>query len=281
MNDTKENQDPPTAPAAPACCPPGSIDDANVLYDRPIQGHMVEISLDPPAGTKNIDDDKPPEPMPCYCTGCPLSEATTVVAIFTDVYGIDAGHHKVFADLLAEEMIMMDENGKVAVMMPDIQRGIPILQPWIKDDYKLSKDFIGSFLGSPRMIYRLKYDYKPQKVESDIFDLIVPWIKLQAPDATKLGCAGFCFGGWIIGRILGYHKNQNNSGGLQFQCGVGIHPSFQPNVLHGELPTTMAQRITKPILLLPAWNDIDMKPGTEVVNILESNATERRNIKKK
>ena len=294
MDDTKHNQDPPPpAPAAPACCPPGSIDDAKVLYDRPIQGHMVEISLDPSG-----DDDKPPEPMPCYCTGCPLSEATTVVAIFTDVYGIDAGHHKVFADLLAEEMTAKakknngpDNEKKVSVIIPDIQRGIPILQPWINDDYKLSKDLVGSFLGSPGMVYRLKYNYKPAKVERDIFELILPWIKLQqAPQATaaatttKLGCVGFCFGGWVVGRILGYddqtENNDDEKNRLQFQCGVGIHPSFQPNVIHGELPTTMAQRITKPILLLPAWNDIDMKPGTKVVNILASNAIERRNIER-
>ena len=68
----------------------------------------------------------------------------------------------------------------------------------------------------------------------------------------------------MVGRILGHRQRQS----LCFQCGIGIHPSFQPNLLHMESTTAMAERIHRPILLLPAWNDVDMKPGTAVVNAI-------------
>ena len=277
----------------PACCPEGSIGAAPVHLqeDAAPQGHMIEIPL--PSDEKDSDKTSSPlvglQPMPCYCTGAPLETASKIVVVFSDVYGIDAGRHKIFCDHLAERMTT--EKQAVAVILPDLHRGVPILQPWIdptttitdsdtsKSTSSISfvKDMVGSFLGSPGMVYRLKRDYPPQKIEQEVFQMILPFLKQKQPSSTKkllsLSCVGFCFGGWVVGRILGCPSNttmanDNTQGRGVFQCGVGIHPSFQPNLVHGELTTTMAERIGQPMLLLPAWNDVDMKPGTKVVDVM-------------
>jgi len=364
------------AAAKASCCPQGSMGPATVLFQQKPRGYMITIPSPPivedtnNTNNNNNDDDHDDvdhdnnndasipaaieiESMPCYCTGAKLNADTTmIVTVFTDVYGLDAGHHKVFADQLAEQLAVVStaiiatqsssssdttttttttnnnntkrkkKNSKevISVIVPDLQRGIPILQPWINTksnsndnnddysnnndqqqqqhrqyDYSLSKDLVGSLLGSPGMVYRIKQYYPPSKVEQDVFQLIIPFLQKQCPNATKLSCVGFCFGGWVVGRILGksfpttttttenesnkyqqqQQQQQQQQHSLSFSCGVGIHPSFQPNLLHGELTTTMAERIQHPMLLLPAWNDVDMKPNSKIVQIMTRNWKER------
>lgn len=112
------------------------------------------------------------------------------------------------------------------------------------------------------MVYRLKH-------QQEIFQMIRPFLRANAPKATKLSCVGFCFGGWVVGRILGCldagatssttnnndkddgHDASSSNSNLTFQRGVGIHPAFSLNLLHGESAVTMAERIHKPMLLLP------------------------------
>ncbi|CAB9500987.1 Dienelactone hydrolase family protein [Seminavis robusta] len=249
-----------------SCCPPGSHGEATVRSDRPLQGSMTEI---PPPSRELVGM----LPLPCYCTGAPLDKSTKrVVVVFTDVYGIDAGHHKVFADCLAERL-------DCSVIVPDLFRGVPILQPWI-DNHNIAADLMGSLMGAPGMIFRVR-QYPPAKVEQEIFQMILPFIHAQTTHThatdISISCVGFCFGGWVVGRVLG-HQPQAGDSKLSFQCGVGIHPSFQPNLLHAEQMTTMAERIHKPILFLPAWNDGDLKPNTKIVNIIQQNLTKKRQI---
>lgn len=243
----------------PPCCPRDSLPPASVLHAQDPQGTVTEIS--PPEGLVGM------LPMPCYCTGVPLKKATRIVVVFTDVYGMDSGHHKVFADTLAERL-SEDAKEQVAVVIPDLFRGTPILQPWMSND-NMTKDIMGSLMGAPGMVYRLKTSYPPDKVEADIFHLLLPFLTEQTSAnafTVKLSCVGFCFGGWVVGRVLGYTQRQP----MVFQCGVGIHPSWQPNLVHLETQSTMAERIHRPILLLPAWNDVDLKPNTALVNIVAS-----------
>lgn len=268
-----ETNDTKTKPASPkACCPRDSLPPALTLHNQDPRGQMVEIT--PPKEDTTLVGMLP---MACYCTGKPIPEASRIVVVFSDVYGINAGHHKVFADMLAERLA--EDGVSTSVIVPDMFRGSPILQPWMKND-NMTKDIMGSLLGYPGMVFRLKTSYPPDKVEADIFHLLVPFIYNQLnipedykgsdkppPELPSLSCVGFCFGGWVVGRILGYRQRQ----ALRFQCGVGIHPSFQPNILHGESPHSMAERIHRPILLLPAWNDVDLKPGTRVVNTIQAN----------
>jgi dienelactone hydrolase len=244
-----------------SCCPPGSVGPATVRSDRPLQGVMVEISP-PSAELVGL------LPMPCYCTGTPLAhKPERIVVVFTDVYGMDSGNHKAFADGLAERL-------GCAVVMPDLFRGVPILQPWLHNS-SMAKGMLGSVMGAPGMIVRLR-QYPPAKVEQEIFQMILPFLQEStAADSgsgttVKLSCVGFCFGGWVVGRILG-HVRQAGDSALSFQCGVGIHPSFQPNLLHAEGQLAMAERIHKPVLFLPAWNDGDFKPGTEIITAIQRN----------
>lgn len=278
------------ATAAPPCCPPGSLGPAKVHPSRTPQGTLTTIPA--PSSLLGI------ECMPCYCTGSPLATATQIIVLFTDVYGMESGHHKVFADCLAERLNdgqqqqqqQTTNHHQVSVVIPDLFRGQPIMRPWLENTSFL-KDMVGSLFGAPGMVFRIK-NYPPQKVEQEIFQMILPWLQEEAPKATSLGGVGFCFGGWVVGRVLGFestaekdaatttttttddssnHDEATIAPRLSFQCGVGIHPSFDPNILHGEAPATMAARIFKPMLLLPGWNDISMKPGSNVVNIMTQN----------
>jgi dienelactone hydrolase len=248
-----------------SCCPPGSIGPATFRSDRPLKGIMVEIE---PPSTELVGM----APMPCYCTGTPLAQKPKrIVVVFTDVYGIDSGNTKVFADCLAERL-------GCAVVIPDLFRGVPILQPWI-DNSSIAKGLFGSLLGAPGMLVRL-LQYPPAKVEQEIFQMILPFLLSQmgctnatlseSNNTVKLSCVGFCFGGWVVGRILGYSRHGGDPT-VSFQCGVGIHPAFISNILHGEGQLAMAERIHKPILLLPGWNDVDLKPGTQIVKAIQKN----------
>ena len=272
-----------------ACCPAGSMGEAPAFASNSnnhVQGTMVEIPAPtPPSKDEDSSNHHQLSDMPCYMTGAPLSTADSIVVIFTDVYGLESGRHKVFADLLVAATTTSSSN--TAVLIPDLFRGDPILKPWIPST-SFATELLGSALGAPGMVYRIKTQYPPHKVEADVFQLLLPWIQSQIQSqvqeqvqstTVKLSCIGFCFGGWVVGRVLGYdssdsdsnNTSNNNSNSLQFQCGVGIHPSFQPNVVHGESQLEMATRIRKPILLLPANNDYDLKPGSEVVDAIVAN----------
>ena len=266
------------------CCPPGSMGPAMVPLDATTKlprGTMIEI---PSPSCELVGM----QPMPCYCTG-PLLDPTTkrLVMIFSDVYGVDSGNTKVFADQLAQRL-------DCPVIIPDLFRGVPILQPWMDNSTMVQGELLGSLMGAPGMLFRIR-QYPPAKIEQDIFQLILPFLQDQIMRdcqvnhslgggqehvVVQLGCVGFCFGGWVVGRVLGHSSSSHVEAAagsdtaaslLSFQCGVGIHPSFQPNLLHGEGQVTMAERIHKPILLLPAWNDFDLKPGSPIVNVIQHN----------
>jgi dienelactone hydrolase len=90
--------------------------------------------------------------------------------------------------------------------------------------------------------------------------ILLPWISAQTNGRIDcVSCLGFCFGGWVVARALALSA---------FKCGVGIHPSFQLETVHGSTQVAAAENVgSKPILLLPAGND-ELKPGHEAVQIL-------------
>ena len=77
--------------------------------------------------------------------------------VFTAVYGIDTGHHKVFAERLAERLTT-----NTTVMIPDLFRGTPILQPWIDGSTGTTREVVGVTFGFPGMLVRLR-QYSPSK----------------------------------------------------------------------------------------------------------------------
>lgn len=230
-----------------ACCPSGSIGFLG-LNPIPTVGSTVELSPEDAADNNDIP------PLPCYTTG---SGSKRIIIVFSDVYGMQTGNHKVFCDELSKRI------PDATILLPDLFRGNPILMPWLTG---YLSELTGSILGLPRMIYKLKFDYPPSVVEGNVRNLLLPYIRTTHPGA-KVSCVGFCFGGWVVANVLAQLSSD-------FSAGVGIHPSFQLELLHGRSPVDLAERVQRPILLLPAKNDNHLHPGSEVTNILQSHSDE-------
>ena len=92
-----------------ACCPPGS-------------SQFAPLSLERATGASDLIDGA--HPLPLYVTGTELNKAKRIVLVFTDVYGIDTGNHKVVADRFGRSLT------DTTVIIPDFFRGEPILTEW-------------------------------------------------------------------------------------------------------------------------------------------------------
>ena len=293
-----------------SCCPPGAIGYAPPLNDIKPEGielQMEQVSQSATTttttttttatSTSTTDKDGSDDgsqatsatslpPLPCYWTGASLeSKPQRVVVIFSDVYGLNTGNHKAVADSLAKRLNQNENNDNndddndtnnnnssnnnerkktkltTAVCMPDLFRGDPILQPWFQSHIS---EMAGSVFGAPNMLYKLRFTYPPAKIDAELRDLIFPWLAQHLPSTTVTACVGFCFGGWVIGRALAMGEE------CPFRAGIGMHPSFQPELLHLASQEALAERIAatqKPLLLLPAGND-DLKANSKVVEIL-------------
>lgn len=207
--------------------------------------------IDIPAAADDLDTTCPAAvpSMPCYITGAPLNSSSLkrIVLVFTDVFGCEAGNHKLFADTLASRL-GGGPNDSAAVLIPDLFRGNPIAQP-----ISFLPDVLGILVTLPAFLYRLKFSHRPDYVERDLTQLILPWIQGQVvgSNLTDIGvaCVGFCFGGWVAARSLALDE-------LPIKCGVGVHPSFNVECVHFGYEDDVVKRTgTKPILLLPAGND--------------------------
>lgn len=181
-------------------------------------------------------------PMPFYWTGAPIrSSPSRVVIMFADVYGMNSGHHKMVADDIAD---ILDKE-ETAVMIPDLSRGNPLLQPYTN----LSTAALGATL------VRLKLKNRPERIERDLTEMLFPWLDSQFEDISKVSfsCVGFCHGAWVMARALALKNSL-------FDCGVGIHPSFIAEEVHGGSSESLAQSIgSAPCLLLPSSDDQDLK----------------------
>lgn len=204
--------------------------------------------------------------MPCYVTGAPLKSPALerVVLVFTDVFGYEAGNHRMFADVLADRL-GGGGTTTTAVLVPDLFRGNPIAQPILNS---FLPDVVGILGTLPAFLYRLRFGHGPEALERDLTELIYPWIESQLAPPVKLdeigtSCVGFCFGGWVAARSLAM-------GDIPMRCMVGAHPSFQVGRVHGGREADVVEKIgAKPILLLPAGNDArSVKAGGEHVGTL-------------
>jgi len=186
--------------------------------------------------------------MQCYITGASLTspDLKRIVLVFTDVFGYEAGNHRLFSDVLAKRL-GGPTAGTTAVLVPDLFRGNPICQP-----LPFLPDALGLMATLPAFLYRMRFNHPPQVVERDLTELILPWIQSQVPNVAELGisCVGFCFGGWIVARSLALDN-------FPMKCGVGVHPSFMvESAVHWGNESDLVAKIgPKPILLLPAGND--------------------------
>lgn len=190
-------------------------------------------------------------PIPFYWTGAPISSSPNrVVIMFADAYGMSSGNHKIVADEIAK---LMGEE-RTAVMIPDLSRGHPLLHPYTN----ISTATLGT------MLVRLKLKNRPERVERDLKEMLFPWLASQFDDISKVtfSCIGFCHGAWIMARALAIENTI-------FDCGVGIHPSFIAEEVHGGSSESLAQKIgSNPCLLMPASNNKDLKAFSKATLVL-------------
>ena len=223
-----------------SCCPPGALGPAPLNTLEP-KG-KIEILSPKVEGSSRQE-------LPCYQVGA-NANPKRIVVVFTDVFGIDSGNHKVFCDVLQE--CLGDET---QVWMPDLFRGSPAIRD-------LGVDAITFALGIPLLLLKVNTWLTAPKIEADLLEILDPHLKETG--CHNVGVAGFCFGGWVIGRALGLEN-------AIFGCGVGMHPSWQPEgiVGGGTSETLLAERTkNKPILLLPAKEDNGLKPNSPIVQQL-------------
>ncbi|GMH79016.1 hypothetical protein TrLO_g7726 [Triparma laevis f. longispina] len=225
-----------------ACCPPESLP-----------------HLPPPVGPRSgttivIEGKDGADDLILYIIGSldTANPATKAVVIYSDVFGEGSGNHRRFADHLQSSL-----GSDYVVVLPDFFRGAPALNP-----ISFLPSFLSDFFGAPGMIFRLKFTYTFEPViKRDSENTVVPWLKSKG--VKQFACVGFCFGGWCVGQSLALPAKP-------FSCGVGIHPSFNVEMLHGGTEEKLAEAIgNTPILLLPAQNDRPtLKPGGECVKML-------------
>ena len=234
-----------------ACCPPGAI--GTFQNDLKPKGKIYNLSAvgDDRSGIKGL---------PCYKS---VGRSTTnqpkrIILVFSDVFGIHNGNHKVFCDNLQKSM-----GEDTQVWMPDFFRGNPILRELGWNLLTFNK----LVAGVQFTFHRLRIS--SETIEGDLTQIVAP--KIRETGCQSVGVVGFCFGGWVIARCLALDDSV-------FSCGVGIHPSWQPEKFYAK-PSSSEEELgertkTKPILLLPAKQDHMLMADTEIVKAL----AERRSI---
>lgn len=199
---------------------------------------MIELSAP--------DDDKL-KPLEAYVAG--NEQGSRAVLVFSDVFGIHSGNHKVVCDAIAEKL-----GDDFLVIMPDLFRGCAIVGGWGLPD-SIAMAFV-----LPSVVWNMKTRVTPAKIERDLKAIIQPFLK-QTKAVTKVSCVGFCFGGWVVGRALALRD-------FDCQSGVAVHPSWGAERLVGPMQKLAAGVGKKPILFLPAANDDDCKVDTPLIQQL-------------
>jgi dienelactone hydrolase len=152
-------------------------------------------------------------------------------------------------------------------------------------------------LQAPRMLWHLRRTWKEARVvDREVFSRLLPHLRAEAAAGGRgqrggqgkgtdmggvagavaghaeeplcLACMGFCFGGWVVAKSC-CREEEGVAGGGGFACGVGAHPSWNVELLHGGGERAIAEHVRCPMLLMPASNDSRaVKPGGAVVRAL-------------
>lgn len=186
--------------------------------------------------------------MPCYQIG--PENPKRLLLVFSDVYGIDSGLHKVICDHLQEKL-----GEDTAVWMPDLFRGKAIVGAWSR----CCPDWLITAMILPSVLWACSTNMKEHKVDADLREIVAPAVSSKTENVATLG---FCYGGWVVGKTLAMQD-------FPAKAGVGVHPAWAVQEVFGKKDTDLATAVGKaPILLLPASNDEPAKVGTKVVEIL-------------
>ncbi|MEM1010319.1 MAG: dienelactone hydrolase family protein, partial [Myxococcota bacterium] len=182
--------------------------------------------------------------LPCYQIG--PSNPKRVVLVFSDVYGMQSGRHKVFCDVIQDKL-----GSGTSVWMPDLFRGKPILGAWNMGSW------ITLTCAIPSVVWASMTHMTLRNLETDLLEVIKP-----ALPTPEIACVGFCYGGWVVARSIKLGE------ALGVKAGIGIHPSYQLEKIFGSTQEELVKHMgTTPLLLLPANND-DLKPGAAAVATL-------------
>lgn len=230
-----------------SCCPPGAL---GAFHSDLKPKGKIEI-LSPKVDGSGLRD------MSCYKSVGETNineKPKKVVLVFSDVFGIDTGNHKVFCDLLQESM-----GNDTQVWMPDMFRGNPILRDFGYNWLNSGPVAIAQFLFHTFFV-------SSDTIEKDLTQIVVPNV-VEDTGCESIGVVGFCFGAWVVARCLAL-----NDGDSVFSCGVGIHPSWTPEQYFAKEKSSeavLAERTkAKPLLLLPAKEDKDLMPDSPLVKDL-------------
>jgi dienelactone hydrolase len=181
---------------------------------------------------------------------------TRILVVFTDVYGIDSGNQKVICDALSDAFSNNDDESTTLVIIPDLFRGNPIMKDW---------GIFTSTLMIPAVVWASKTRMTDTAIERDLMECLWPFLaKYNNNDPNvNISMIGFCYGAWVMGRAMALPAFSSF-----VKCGVGIHPSWQIQGLHGKTEMAMAEAIqAKPLLFLSAGND-ELKVGNPIVQQL-------------
>ncbi|CAJ1341359.1 unnamed protein product, partial [Effrenium voratum] len=119
----------------------------------------------------------------------------------------------------------------------------------------LSDPFYGdTAAGKPDIVEWIKGFPWEKKVGSDIEACVK---HLQDQGCKSIGVVGFCWGVWAFCKA--------SSLGVPFKCGVGPHPSTRLEGVFGGDEQQMIDKVSMPVLLMPAGNDPEnLKEGGAV-----------------
>ena len=220
-----------------SCCPPGSIGPAPLAI-KERKGKM--IALTPKEDSKRKD-------LPTYIVG--QEEApSSIVVVLTDVYGIDSGNQKAFCDALSERL------DSSLVIMPDLFRGRPIMGSWgLPHGVTMS-------LAIPSIVWCSKTRLTDTAIEIDLLEVVLPY--LNKFETAKISIVGLCYGAWVMGRALALEQLSH------LKCGVGIHPTWKIEQIHGKTEAALAAAVKDKAILFLAANNDDLKVGTPIIQQL-------------
>jgi dienelactone hydrolase len=251
------------------CCPPGGLGPAP-LCDRTPKGKMIEWDV---ISSSASSSKSPLSKLRVYKVGdaCGTSGGSDIevdntttsraphraVVVFTDVYGLDSGNHQVFCDTIQERL---NTSYPTTVYCPDLFHGRPLMHQW-----GLSDDMNATLGGLLYSLWGIRGRCSAVNIDRNLMEIIQPNIRATGC-MLPCGVVGFCFGGWVVGRALSVNDTNN-----VFGAGVGIHPAFQiePLAYGGTTEMELAERTrNKPVLFLPAKQDVGLKPETDVVKYM-------------
>ena len=199
----------------PGCCPPGALGPASgpAMHALKPRGHVVTLT----AGNASHRPD-----LPCYQVGPTAPQR--IIVVFSDVFGVDAGNHKVFCDALQQRL-----GPTTCVWMPDLFRGRPLMSTYT------GVDALDALLNISSFVWSVYTRLTVSQLETDLFEIIQPHVQEALrqgrhgdggknnpkdtaeddnvsqeppcpPLSTRVGVAGFCFGGWVPWRNHHHHR---------------------------------------------------------------------------